>query len=346
MFYIKNKFVLFKFFVLFAPILLSCKTRNSLKETSAPSQIVEHDTRGSCVIPKTEEFKTQASEKIEEEILNAVLETEEFKKFKENISHLGAQQKKDYILKTIVPIQTNCDTYQKSGIGIYGKENFVNFARLAILASSKKGTEALEKKSTEASKSFKNIFSFSSSETLNLLRYINTTLAPEKKLNVFRSFGEDSLHSIPLRNDELLAMKEISKEGILKIITFNKPIKNAYGEMVTGEFLSYPDGSEVKALLEKMERDFLKSLNETENNEEAYVQATGSLVRQCISIHPFHDANGRSCLILGMYFLSKRNIPHSVVWAGEDVLLSKTEWLKRFLQGINYHKNLLQNTLN
>ena len=147
------------------------------------------------------------------------------------------------------------------------------------------------------------------------------------------------MDSNPLSEDEIARLKEITGEGILSMTHYDTPWKNAYGQMVTGDFLVYAKGDQVSKFLVKLNDDFLA--DSKVSDEQMYIDASARLVRRCLAIHPFHDGNGRSCTLLGVWALARRGIPHSVTWAGEDILLRESDWRQKFRDGITYHRGVI-----
>lgn len=76
-------------------------------------------------------------------------------------------------------------------------------------------------------------------------------------------------------------------------------------------------------------------------SDDAFVVGIANAYRKCIAIHPFADGNGRTCKLWAIHALLRRNIPHPLLWAGDDILIAQQEWHVRFKQGIDLHRNFL-----
>jgi hypothetical protein len=173
-------------------------------------------------------------------------------------------------------------------------------------------------------------------EFIGTLQALNRRIAGNDKAK-FRVAGDEVMHSVPLTPEEEKVMVGIEKEGLLKVIAINQPFKNAYGDMVTGRFISYPRGMDVSkhiaALAATYENSLAKPAAEFQDD-------AAKIMRRCVTIHPFHDGNGRTCTLIALWMQAKRQSPHAVIWAGEDILLPEEVFVQRFRDGVQFHENI------
>ncbi|MEI8027038.1 MAG: Fic family protein [Pseudomonadota bacterium] len=289
-----------------------------------------------CGVPNESDF---SATEVESQSESAILDVQSSPKFTEakTILKIQSPSEKNWILNALTPLNMGCDSFHKKGILAYGKESYVSFANLLLSLYLPPKENGLAPLSTKFKSSRSNDLT-SQYPIVDMLRTINVKVT-DNPLGKTRVAGEKVLDSNPLSDQQLTTLKENMKEGILTSYHYDKPWKNAYGDMVTGDFLGYAKGSNVERHLKEMNDVFI---NETRSsNEQKYIEATARMVRRCVGIHPFHDGNGRSCTLLGVWALGQKNIPHSVIWAGDDVLLSPTEWAQRFQKGVDYHRALI-----
>lgn len=64
--------------------------------------------------------------------------------------------------------------------------------------------------------------------------------------------------------------------------------------------------------------------------------------RQCIAIHPFDDANGRSCRVWMAGAMARRGIRFPIMWNGVDIALPINEWQTRWLKAIEAHESIVK----
>ncbi len=289
-----------------------------------------------CSVPNDSDFSAVEMDSQSEA---AILEVQKSPKFAavKTMLNIQSSSEKKWILKAITPLNMGCDSFHKKGLLAYGKDSYVSFAGLllALYLPPKNGGIALLDTKFKSSGSNS---STSQYPIVDMLRSINAKVT-ENSLGKTRKAGEEVLDSNPLSDQQLSVLKESMKEGILTSYHYDKPWKNAYGNMVTGDFLGYAIGENVERHLKELNDVFITETKSS--SEQLYIAATARMVRQCVGIHPFHDGNGRSCTLLGVWALGQRNIPHSVIWAGDDVLLSSAEWGQRFQKGVEYHRALI-----
>lgn len=289
-----------------------------------------------CGVPNESDF---SATEVESQGESAILDVQSSPKFAEakTILKIQSNSEKGWILKAITPLNMGCDSFHKRGLLAYGKESYVSFANLLLTLYLPPKDSGLAPLDTKVKSPRRNDLT-SQYPIVDMLRAINAVVA-NNPLGKTRVAGEEVLDSNPLSDLQLKMLKENMKEGILTSYHYDKPWKNAYGQMVTGDFLGYAKGSNVERNLNEMNDVFI---NETKSSDEQiHIEATARMVRRCVGIHPFHDGNGRSCALLGVWALGQKNIPHSVIWAGDDVLLSPTEWAQRFQKGVDYHRALI-----
>ncbi len=314
-------------------ISLGC--RSQLQEDLNSSNLQEATGKKYCSVPIDSDFPAGGLESQSEE---AILDVQSSPKFAaaKTILKIQSPSEKKWILRAVTPLNMGCDSFQKKGLLSYGKESYLGFANLLLalyLSPTDGGLAPLDIKFKTPNNSPTSRYPI-----VDMLRAINAKVA-DNPLGKTRAAGEEVLDSNPLTPEQMSMLNQNMKEGILTSYHYDKPWKNAYGDMVTGDFLGYAKGSNVERHLKDLNDVFL---NEGKSSsEQKYIESTARMVRRCVGIHPFHDGNGRSCTLLGVWALGQRNIPHSIIWAGDDVLLSPTEWIQRFQKGVEYHRSLI-----
>lgn len=241
-----------------------------------------------------------------------------------------------WMLRAATPLYMGCASFQKSDIVRYGEKEFEEFASLVVrsyIENEIKPHAGMPIKGV----AFGDILAF---PDVTMLRRFNVEIIKSNDLGMFRSKGSDTIHSKPLTDSELAALEKIRHEGFISVVERQEPFENAYGNVVSGKFLSYPPGDQVARLLEAWQKAGLVVAKE--KDETVFIEGVAKQLRTCISIHPFADGNGRSCTLWAVHALAQRGIPHSLVWAGEDVLLGETEWVARFAKGVQVHRQLIE----
>jgi|GEM_PF-5913389 len=297
---------------------------------------VVNDTTGGCVHPTAADFESQQTTPADRGAMRSALFHFPNGFFTKAPYQVLAQSREEWLRRTVVPLNMNCDTYKSKGILKYGDDAWNGFVSTYALAASGSDELALRK---HAIFSFGKFDSVSRYPMLNILRGLNKRISGTKEGGELRDGKTGIFHSIPLTEKELLAFDKIRREGVIEVFERKEPFANAYGEMVSGKFIQYPEGPLLEALVEKFESEAQGVLKRADVR--STILGAGRLMRRCVSIHPFHDGNGRTCTLFAVYLLAKHGIPHSVIWAGEDVLLTEPEWISRFERGVSDHQALL-----
>lgn len=353
--------------LLLISLVISCKS-NSIKDPQlAETSSVEGKVY--CAVPKKQDFAKITDASGRDAALTRVIASEKFAAVKV-ILGIPDGEEKEWLLRAITPLGMGCSSFFERDITAYGQDSYVNFANLVLsmyLPSEAGGIKPLTESRGR----------FSMDETrdpkkfpiLATLRAINSQVAiaskgpNNRKLNpgeiIFTNpKGEfrdgDRIDSNVLTAEQAKQLEEnIEGEKILQkfLIEENKDKKDkpvmAKSEDGTetplppGTYLAYPPASQVKSLLKKMNDQFMTESKGA--NEEKIIDAAATLMRRCVSIHPFGDGNGRTCTLIGAWVLAQRKIPHSVIWAGDDVLLKNSVWINRYREGAAFHKALLPN---
>jgi len=249
----------------------------------------------------------------------------------------GAYQQ--WILRAVSPLVMGKEELMAGDIFQYGDEAFETFSHTvtSAYASPARGGLVPMPRGSHLVDAIRDETKY---PVLATLRTINKELVHNRN-GEFRGSGHEVMHSIPLTPQEILAANDLAKDGYLSVHEIKTPFKNAYGKMVTGQFIYYPPGNQVSNMLKKMNVQFSAELAAaTKENDK--ITAIARMVRRCITIHPFGDGNGRSCSVLGVWALARQGIPHSLQWAGEDILLGEKLWIERYRQGIEAHRQLLK----
>lgn len=346
--------------LLLISLVISCKS-NSIKDPQlAETSSVEGKVY--CAVPKKQDFAKITDASGRDAALTRVISGEKFAAVKV-ILGIPDGEEKEWLLRAITPLGMGCSSFFERDITAYGQDSYVNFANLVLsmyLPSDAGGIKPLTESRGR----------FSMDETrdpkkfpiLATLRAINSQVAiaskgpNNRKLNpgeiIFTNpKGEfrdgDRIDSNVLNKEQVKQLEEnIAGEKILqKYLNETEQKSTSEDGTVTiippGTYLAYPPTSQVKSLLKKMNDQFMAESKAT--NEETIIDAAATLMRRCVSIHPFGDGNGRTCTLIGVWVLAQRKIPHSVIWAGDDVLLKQSVWVNRYREGAAYHKALLSN---
>jgi len=317
-------------------LCVSAACRPTMEAEPSVSEIQGSKGKVYCGVPNDTDFLESS---VDAPSVAAISEVQSGPKFADakEILKIRSSIEQKWILRAVTPLNMGCDSFRKKGLLAYGQGSYVSFANLLLSLSvpAEKGGMAPMGSKFKSSQS-KN--SMSGYPLVDMLRAINSKVA-DNPLGKTRVAGEEVLDSNPLTNEQLVMLKQNMKEGILTSYHYDKPWKNAYGEMVTGDFLGYAKGADVEKHLMEWNDVFLDESKALD--EKIYIEATARMVRRCGGIHPFHDGNGRSCTLVGVWALANRRIPHSVIWAGDDVLLSQSEWIQRFQKGVDFHRALL-----
>ena len=289
-----------------------------------------------CGVPQESDFSRSGSNEESDSLLSKLQKSDVFSRVKGALS-IPPTQEVSWLVKAVAPLSMGCGSFSKNGILTYGSDSYINFTNILqsiYLPPTAGGLIELKAKFNST------VFSGDASlyPIVDILRAINAKVANNPSGKVRRA-GEEVLDSNPLSEEEVIRLREITEEGILSMSHYDIPWKNAYGQMVTGDFLVYAKGDQVSKFLVKLNDDFLA--DSKINDEQVYIDASARLVRRCLAIHPFHDGNGRSCTLLGVWALARRGIPHSVAWAGEDVLLRELDWRQKFRDGVQYHRSII-----
>jgi hypothetical protein len=350
--------------------VISCKS-NTLRDAQlAETSAVEGKVY--CAVPKEQDFVKVADASGRDAALSKVIAGEKFAKVKETLG-IPDGKEKDWLLKAITPLGMGCSSFFKRDITAYGQDSFVNFANLVLSMYLPADAGGINPQTLSRGP-------FSMDETrdpkkypiIATLRAINSQVAIASKGPNNRELkpgeiiytnpkGElrdgDRIDSNVLTAEQVKQLEEnIAGEKILQkfLIEEKKDKKDQKDKpamaksedgtetpLPPGTYLAYPPASQVKSLLKKMNDQFMTESKGA--NEEKIIDAAATLMRRCVSIHPFGDGNGRTCTLIGAWVLAQRKIPHSVIWAGDDVLLKNSVWINRYREGAAFHKALLPN---
>jgi hypothetical protein len=299
------------------------------------SAVMSAESTVYCAVPKMPDYDSHLNDPVQQAALEQALKDSNLlSDGKDIVGTASPEALKRWILFTLTPLSMGCKNYAKGGAQKYGADAFAGFVKTAITAMRKVssgGVVPIKYGMFEwAGKSEKQ------KEFIGTLQAINRRIAGDDKAK-FRVAGEEVIHGSPLTPAEEKNMVEISKEGLLKVVTYNEPFKNAYGEMVSGNFLSYPLGADVSKHISTLAATYEKSLSKSAAE---FQDDAAKIMRRCITIHPFHDANGRTCTLIALWMQAQRKLSHAVIWSGEDILLQENEFVQRFRDGIQFHEGV------
>lgn len=303
------------------------------KESINPTRLTSREDSIFCAVPQMSDFDSHLNDSEQKKTLQAALEQSKLKRDgKSLVGTTSDDSLTRWILFTLTPLSMGCQNYKAGGPQKYGQQAFANFVAVAadaLRAETPAGITPIDVKLAQTSQ-----LSNPQKKFIGTLVALNRRLRSDDKAT-FRVSGEDVIHGVPLTPQEELALKEISKEGLLKVVAYAQPFKNAIGDMVSGRFLSYPSGSEVVKHIVALSAQYEKALTKS---DQEYKDDAARIMRRCISIHPFHDANGRTCTLTALWMQSQRKLPHSVLWSGEDILIKENEFILRYKNGIKFHE--------
>jgi hypothetical protein len=296
-----------------------------------------------CGVPTDAEYQTQA----DNTVANAFFAKEAADArwdFTGNAPwSLPTPARTQWLARALAPITLGCETYTSSGPLRYGEDSMRN--ALALMADLLSGNLA----ATILADDKRPLFSLdpfvprSSNVEIAILRAINERLAPGGK-GKFRGRGEKRIHGDPLTPDQIAFVKDLEGEGIVSLHEDDTPFANADGVMVSGTFLSYPEGARVQGLMVDWQTRAraLDSSSTSAKARDETVREVSKLMLDCIFVHPFGDGNGRTCTLWGAWKLSTLGIPHALLWSGSDNYLSYQDWAKLYGEGIARHERLLE----
>ncbi len=346
---------IFLYICLFA---VSCKTRQfnvpktSHKESETTNEIKSETTNEKksettnkkCIFPVASEFAPQ-NEVARKDALETISQLNSFAKMS-GIKFLGnsSSDLKNWVLRAITPLNMGCASLIKNDVIAFGKESFVTFVDTALKLYN---LEAIE--TNIVFPQWEGLFHpFANKKEffeIHLLAAINSSITDNKDKN-WRAQGEEVIHGVPLDETDLRAAEEIAKEGLISIESYSEKeaFKNTFGNMVYGKFLHYPHSNRVVRLLKEFSQKYSESKKSFELksiSKADYIDAVARLVRRCVTIHPFGDGNGRTCQLWGLSALVRMQIPHAVLWAGDDVLMLEKDFANQFSKGVTLHENFL-----
>ncbi|MEY3901858.1 MAG: hypothetical protein RL189_1164 [Pseudomonadota bacterium] len=314
-------------------LIVACSDQGKTEKTH--THLTSREDTTFCSVPQTSDFDSHLSDVEQAKALRAALENSNLKNDGKLVVGTSSEESLTrWILFALTPLSMGCKNYEKGGVQKYGEKAYVNFVSVAsdaLRSDALGGLAPVEVKQTANFNLTKN-----QKKIIGILLAINRRVREDQKAD-FRVPGQDVIHGVPLTAQEELVMKDISKEGLLKVVTYDRPFKNASGDMVSGRFLHYPTGSEVIKHILALSEVFEKS--QSKNNQD-YQDDTARIMRRCITIHPFPDANGRTCTLTALWMQSQRKLPHSVLWSGEDVLLKESEFVLRYQKGVKFHEEI------
>ncbi len=322
--------------------VIACKTRqfNDSKNDSTKAE-----TRiQKCIFPTKSEFASQ-NEPARKSTFENIFQLSSFAKMSQIqfLAKSGADLK-NWVLRTITPLNMGCNSLLKGDVVAFGKEPFVTFVDTALKLYNFETVE-----STITFPQWGGFFHpFSNKKEffeVHLLAAINSTITVNKDKK-WRAQGEEVIHGVPLDETDLTAAEEIQKEGLISVESYSEKeaFKNSFGNMVYGKFLHYPHSSNVVRLLKEFAQQYSESKKSFESKSISsanYIDSVARLVRRCVTIHPFADGNGRTCQLWGLSALVRMQIPHALLWAGDDVLMLEKDFANQFSQGVSGHKEFL-----
>ncbi|MEI8025297.1 MAG: Fic family protein [Pseudomonadota bacterium] len=290
-------------------------------------------------LPLAAQFTKSVDETHRAALLQKIAISADYSQVAGGVFSSNASKYKQWLLRAVSPLGMGKESFISGDIFKYGDDSFerLGSAVTSAYSSPARGGLAPMPRGTHLLDPIRDEKKY---PLLAILRTINKKLVSNIS-GEFRGSGHEVMHSVPLTPQQLGAANDLANDGYLSVHEITTPFKNAYGKMVTGKFIYYPSGIQVSAMLEKMNVQFTSELAAAKNENDK-IAAIARMVRRCITIHPFGDGNGRSCTVLGVWALARQDIPHSIQWAGEDILLGEKLWVERFRQGIQAHRELLK----
>lgn len=316
---------------------------------------VPENTLSQCKLPLPEHFSDAPSPEERNALLERVIASQEGASFITVLSQArisknqlqlqkfikNTESFKSWVLRAITPLNMTCETVMGRDIIRYGEDAYAGFAEM-ILGFYSNQTEAdLENYFQNEWQEYRSKGFLGRSERLfeaELLLAINSRIAGKNV--TFRS--GDIIHGVPLTIDEKESLTHIvntESDPFVSIYEDQTAFVNDYCDCVKGEFLRYPDADTLNRRLKDFQNGY-ESLRNMSNPEQKILEI-GKLTRQCVSIHPFADANGRTCQLWGASAAIRQGLVHSVLWPGEDVLLAEGTYAERYLKGYQSHLRLI-----
>lgn len=314
-------------------LLAACSTDKAGREGT--TKLTSNEDSTFCSVPNISHFAAHQNDNEQASAIEAALETSRLSNDGQSlVGTSSAQFLKKWILFAITPLSMSCKNYQSGGAQKYSAKAYANFVAVAVDSLRPEAQGGL--RPTEVSLMLNDNVNEVQKKFISVLLTLNRRIREDKSAN-FRTRGQDVIHGVPLTPQEEVTVNEIAKEGLLKVVTYDRPFKNASGEMVSGRFIHYPPGQDVLKQITSLAKVYEKA--QQKDNQE-YQKDAARIMRHCITIHPFLDANGRSCTLLAVWMQAQRNLSHSVLWSGEDILLKESEFILRYEKGIKFHEDL------
>ena len=311
-----------------AVVSASCR-----KQLQPPTELKSNEDTTFCSVPQMSDFERHLSDVEQKSTLQAALAKSKLNDDGESI--VGTSSKDAlvrWILVTLTPLSMGCKNYEAGGAQKYGEKSYANFVATAVDALRPDSRGGLVPAQDDTLKNLN--LSQAQMKFVGILLALNRRIRDDQNAT-FRTAGQDVIHGIPLTPKEDHLVNEISREGLLKVVTYERPFKNASGDLVSGRFLHYPTGADVLKHIVGLAAVFEKAQSKS---DQQYQDDAARMMRRCITIHPFQDANGRTCTLAASWMQSKRKLPHSVLWSGEDVLLKEQEFVLRYQKGVQFHQ--------
>lgn len=324
-----------------ALLAAGCQTR-TFGDTKAPPQADLRTTEGStntqaqgerCGVPSAADYATQQNNRDAADFFETEASQPRWNFLAKAPWKLASPAARaQWLGKAVSPLSLGCKSYRTHGPLRYGEpamQIYLNTVAAVL------GGEWDADIRTDTKKPLLSMDAFlprASHPDVAMLRAINAALEPQGK-GTLRGRGEQRIHGEPLTDAELAIVKEMETRGLVSVHEDHTPFENSSGDMVSGHFLMYPDGSKVQKLMTTWQSEAsAPSVKEG---------GVSKLVLDCILIHPFGDGNGRTCTLWGAWKMSTLGSPHAVLWSGADNYLSYEEWAKLSDQGVAFHVSLL-----
>lgn len=259
------------------------------------------------------------------------------------ITSAGKRQR--WIFLATVPLQASRKSFLERG-GILWSNSTESYRTFATVTMAVSAREACTQTPLSPMESYPPEFATDSAthREITCLRAIHSALGYSGVLRPSVTLGR-MVDGNPLMPAEIEAVRAMAADGFIKPLEL---IRNAAGETVpiwtipesqrTGGVVAtgieYPEGPRVQGLLEKWDADGRALDGQTGAD---LVAGIARLTRQCISIHPFNDANGRTCRAWMARQFLVRGVPSPLMWSDQDILLTNDEWTRRVVKAVEVH---------
>lgn len=329
-----------RFFIIYVSIALTsgCRFLNS-NGASQPENTIH---------PEPSEFSS-ASPKEREKILTEALKIHELRFVKTKFK-VPQSKWREWIIEAIAPLNMSRDSLVKHDVSKYGIWPFVSFTKMVVLMLqdnpqnsfvnvSKDLFPAELRDEMDALPDVKLLVQLSS-KILNKpspVRVGENAIADETRLDNVKAGVIDAQYA------QLLKTLSIRDFISVYSIPENKKLLNDKGVPFWGSYIMYAKHDELPNLLRVWQKEIIaagKNFDST-HNEASFIESIARAYVRCVAFHPFSNGNGRTCRLWMVHALGIKNIPHSLMWAGEDFLLPENEFLSRFKEGVRLHRNLI-----